>query len=190
MGPIVWAMNFHYAYCLAGTRFQARSIGAFTYLAPWAKRVYDDMELMLDFRSSDPKIHSSKYSDRHFWFKSDEDGNISLHYYVWTGHSFSVDQVMLDKLNCTHLLNMAGVMSGDIKTKCSQYPMYGIYIYHAFFHFKGLISFWRYVRYYLRYIKLRRSSNYRICEFWGSVTCEMGGYTKVSWKLKEYIFNL
>ncbi len=37
MGPIVWAMNFHYAYRLAGTRFQARSIGAFTYLAPCAE---------------------------------------------------------------------------------------------------------------------------------------------------------
>ena len=34
MGPIVWAINFHYAYCLAGTRFQAHSIGASTYFAP------------------------------------------------------------------------------------------------------------------------------------------------------------
>ena len=39
MGPIVWAMNFHYAYCLAGTTFQADSIGAFTYFRPMSHQI-------------------------------------------------------------------------------------------------------------------------------------------------------
>ena len=103
------------------------------------------------------RIHSREHKDD-FLICYDKSGSKEWVSLLFRGVYYSIDRINLSGINKTHIVNMMGIISGNLEVK--YFSHHSVTYDYMFLHFDGLISPWRFwVRYFFDYV-----INYKIFE--------------------------